>query len=146
MARKMKTAAQAADRYQKGVSGAGTAYTQGVQNSGDWEQGAIAAAARRNQGLMDAISSGSIDAGITRKGTAGWRQATLAKGPQNYTQSVSTARPKYEQGMNRAMQYQQNAAAATANIDTSTPAGRDQKMLAWINSVREQARTAKTGR
>lgn len=146
MARRMKTPAQAADRYQKGVAGAGAAYTAGVQNSGDWAQGALDAAARRNAGLQQAIADGTIDAGIQATGTAGWRARTLAKGPQAYTQSTATARPRYEQGMNRAMQYQQNAAAATASIDTSTAAGRDQKMLAWINSVRDQARAAKTGR
>ena len=146
MARRMKTAAQAADRYQKGVQGAGAAYTAGVQNSGDWAQGALDAANRRNAGLMEAINSGAIDQGITNRGTPGWRQATLAKGPTNYVQSTATARPKYEQGMQRAMQYQQNAAAATASIDTSTASGRDQKMLAWINSVRDQAKAAKTGR
>lgn len=146
MARKMKTAAQATDRYKKGVSGAGTAYTQGVQNSGDWEQGALASSARRNAGLLDAINNGTIDAGISRRGTAGWRAATLAKGPQNYTQSVQTAGPKYQAGMERAMSYQAQAQAETANIDTSTEAGRDQKMLAWAQSVRRQARAAKQGR
>lgn len=146
MARKMKTAAQATERYKKGVQNAGPAYTQGIQNSGDWAQGALAAAARRDAGLMQAISDGTINAGITAKGTPGWRAAALAKGPTNYTQSVAQAGPKYEQGMNRAMQYQQNAASVTASIDTSTAAGRDQKMLAWVQSVREQARAAKSGR
>lgn len=146
MARRMKTAAQSRERYQKGVSGAGTAYTQGIQNSGDWAEGALQAAQRRNQGLLDAINDGRIDQGITNRGTQGWRAAALAKGPQNYTQSVQTAGPKYEAGMQIAMQYQAQAASETASIDTSTEAGRDQKMLQWAQSVRRQARARKTGR
>lgn len=146
MARKMKTAQQAGDKYQRRVTQAGPDYTQGVQNAGSWVDGALAAAGRRNVGLQQAISDGSIDAGIRNKGDAGWKTATLAKGPQNYTQSVQNARPKYEAGMNRAMQFQAAAAAATANIDTSTEAGREQKMMVWIQTVRDQARQARTGR
>lgn len=145
MARKMKTPSMAADKYQRGVTNAGPDYTAGVQNSGSWVEGALGAAQRRNAGLQQAIQSGAIDKGIQKRGDASWRQATLSKGVQNYTQSVAQARPKYEAGMNKAMQFQQNAAAATANIDTSTPAGRTQKMVAWINSVREQAAAAKQG-
>lgn len=146
MARKMKTAGQAADRYQKGVTNAGPDYTTGVQNAGSWVEGAIAAAPRRNAGLQRAISSGSIDAGIQRTGDAQWRQKTLAKGVNNYTASVQSARPKYEAGMNKAMQFQQNAQAATANIDTSTPQGRLNKMMAWVQSVSDQAQAAKAGK
>lgn len=142
----MKTASQAADKYQRRVTQAGPDYTAGVQGAGSWVEGATAAANRRNAGLQQAIADGRIDAGIVRKGDAGWKAATLAKGPTNYTNSVQNARPKYEAGMNRAMQYQQAAAAATGNIDTSTPAGREQKMLVWLQTVREQAQAAKTGR
>lgn len=142
----MKTAAQAADRYQRGVSNAGPDYTAGIQQSGSWTEGSLAAANRRNAGLQRAIADGTIDAGIQRKGDAGWRTATLAKGPSAYTQSVAKARPAYEAGMNKAFQYQQAAAQATANIDTSTKAGRIAKMAAWVQTVSDQAEAAKSGR
>lgn len=146
MAKRMKTASQAADKYQRRVTQAGPDYTAGIQNAGSWVEGATAAASRRNAGLQQAIADGRIDRGIVAKGDGGWKNAALAKGPQNYTASVQNARPKYEQGMTRAMQYQQAAAAATANIDTSTPGGRIQKLTTWLTTVSEQAQASKTGR
>jgi hypothetical protein len=143
MPRKMKTVQQSGDKYQRGVTNAGPDYTAGIQNGSSWVEGATAASGRRNSGLQQAIADGRIDRGIARKGDAGWRAAALAKGPQNYTQSVARARPAYEAGMGKAMQYQQAAQAATANIDTSTPAGRLQKMMTWVETVRQQSEAAK---
>jgi hypothetical protein len=146
LARRMKTAQQARARYTKGVTQAGPDYTAGIQNSSSWVEGALAAKQRRDTGLQQAIADGRIDAGIQNKGDAGWKTATLAKGPTNYTQSVATAGPAYEAGMNRAMQYQQAAQSATANMDTSTRAGRIAKMAAYVNAVADAAQQAKTGR
>ena len=141
----MKTAQQATDKYTKRVQQAGPDYTAGIQNSGSWVEGALAAAARRNAGLQQAIANGSIDRGIQNKGDGGWKTATLAKGPTNYTNSVQQAGPKYNAGMNKAMAFQQAAQSATANIDTSTQSGRLQKMMVWAQTVSQQAQAAKGG-
>lgn len=145
MARRMKTAQQAADKYGTRVTQAGPDYTAGVQNAGSWVEGAIAAANRRNAGLQAAIASGSIDRGIQSTGDAGWKSKTLAKGPTNYTNSVQNAKPAYLNGMSRAMQFQQAAQQATAGIDTSTLAGRLQKAQVWAQTVAAQAAQAKGG-
>lgn len=143
MARRMKTAQEAADKYGARVTQAGPDYTKGVQNGGSWVDGAIAASGRRNAGLQRAISNGSIDRGIQNLGDAAYKQKTLAKGPQNYVNSVQNAKPAYAAGMQTAMQYQQAAAQATAGIDTSTRAGRLQKMAVWAQTVAEQSDAAK---
>lgn len=145
MARRMKTAQQAADKYSSRVTQAGPDYTAGVQNAGSWQEGALAAAQRRNAGLQQAIASGAIDRGIQQTGDAGWKTKTLAKGPQNYTNSVATAKPAYLNGMTKAMGYQQQAQQATAGIDTSTLAGRLQKMMVHAQTVSDLAKQAKGG-
>lgn len=146
MARKMKTADQAANKYGRRVQAAGQDYTQGIQNATGWAANSLAAAPRRNAGLQAAIASGAIDHGISTKGDAGWQAATLAKGPAAWTNSVAKAQPAYQAGMTRAMSYQQAAAAATAGIDTSTLAGRLQKSQVWIQTVHQQSQAHKTGR
>lgn len=145
MARRMKTAQQAGDRYSKRVTQAGPDYTAGIQNASSWSEGALAAAPRRNAGLQQAIAEGRIDRGIQNVGDAGWKTKTLAKGPAAYTASVQTATPRYVAGMQKAMGFQQAAAAATASIDTSTRAGRLQKMAVWAQTVAEQSDAAKRG-
>lgn len=146
MARRMKTSAQSTDRYKKGVAGAGPDYTKGVQDAGSWVEGSLASAARRDAGLQQAIANGTIDRGIQRTGDQGWKNKTLAKGPQNYTQSVATAGPAYQRAADVNMQDQQAAQAALANMDTSTRAGRIAKSAAWQNFVADQAAARKSGR
>lgn len=140
----MKTAQQAGDKYNKRVTQAGPDYTAGIQNAGSWVEGALAASNRRNAGLQQAIANGTIDAGIQNKGDAGWKSATIAKGPTNYVNSVQNATPAYVAGMNKAMAYQQAAAQATAGIDTSTLEGRLQKQTVWARTV-AQAKAQATG-
>lgn len=141
----MKSAQEAGDKYGTRVTGAGPDYTKGVQNASSWTEGALAAAPRRNAGLQAAIASGAIDRGIQATGDSGWKTKTLAKGPQNYTQSVAQAKPAYVQGMTQAMQYQQAAQQATAGMDTSTLEGRIAKSAAWQRAVAEAKRQAKGG-
>lgn len=142
----MKTASQAREKYQRRVGAAGPDYTAGIQNAGSWVEGAIAAADRRNAGLQQAIADGRIDNGIREKGDAGWKTAALAKGPTNYTQSVAQAGPAYERGMSVAMQDQQAAQAALANMDRTTRAGRIAYAAAWQNFIADRAEQRKTGR
>lgn len=134
------------DRYQKGVTQAGPEYKDGIQNAGSWVDGSMAAASRRDAGLQQAIADGRINRGIQATGDAGWKTKALAKGPTNYTQSVATARPAYERGMTRAQAYQQAAQAATANMDTSTRAGRIAKMAAYVNAVADAKEADRAGR
>ncbi len=76
----MKTAAQAAANWAASAGRAQTDWSAGVQGySGDW-----AGATTRQQSVLltnvtNAISNGSWAAGINRRGTQGWKQATLDK-------------------------------------------------------------------
>ena len=73
-----KSVADSQEKWARRVGQAGQDYQRGVQNAQGWAAGAVAAANRRNAGLMAAINDGRIDAGIQRTGDNGWRTATIA--------------------------------------------------------------------
>lgn len=139
----MKSPAESQAKWQRRVGQATQDYQTGIQNASGWADAAQAAGARRDAGLQQAIADGRINAGIARTGDAGWKSKTLAKGPAAWTQGVQNAGAAYLAGANKNAQYQQAAAAATANIDTTTLAGRLQKAQVWQQTVAEQANAAK---
>lgn len=144
MAKQFKSVQQSTDKWKRNVTQAGPYYQQGIQNAQNWAANATAAKARRDAGLQRAISDGRIDAGIARTGDAGWRAGALSKGVSAYTQNTPNAAAKFQQGLQKAMGYQQAAQSATANMDTSTREGRLAKMTEWVRTVAAQADAAKT--
>ena len=138
-----KSAADAQDKFSRRVAQAGPDYQKGVQNATNWSANAQAAAPRRNAGLQRAIANGTIDAGIARTGDAGWKAATLAKGVANFTGAAQKAAAKYAAGYQRLLGYLQAAQSATANMDTSTRAGRIAKAAEWQRIVGEASDQAK---
>jgi hypothetical protein len=76
----VKTAQQAAANWIGSAGRAQTAWKAGVESySGDW-----AGATTRQQSVMlsnvtQAITNGSWAAGVNRRGTAGWKSATVAR-------------------------------------------------------------------
>lgn len=85
----MKTAQQAAANWAGSAGRAAQQYQQGIEGyNGDW-----AGATTRQQGVMqtnlnNAINDGSWARGVTNVGTAGWKQATVAK-IGSYTQGFT---------------------------------------------------------
>lgn len=143
MAKRMKTPTESQAKWQRRVSQAGQDYQTGVQNATGWADAAVSASARRDAGLQAAMADGRINAGIQRTGDAGWKSKTLAKGPAAWSAGVQNGGAAYLAGANKNAQYQAAAQAATANIDTSTLAGRLQKAQVWAQTVAAQAAQAK---
>lgn len=141
-----KSAADAQEKYSRRVAQAGPDYQKGVQNANNWSQNAQAAAPRRDAGLQRAMADGRIDAGIARIGDAGWKSATLAKGVSNFTANAPKAAARYAAGYQRLVGYLNAANSATANMDTSTRAGRLAKAQEWGRIVGEASDQAKAGR
>lgn len=119
-----KTEAQATDKWKRNTAAAGQYYQQGIQNATGWADKATQASNRRNAGLQQAIANGTIDAGIRRTGDQGWKNKTLAKGPQAWQAGVAAGAGAYAQGIAKAMQDQSAADQAVAGMDTSTVEGR----------------------
>ena len=138
-----KTPAEALQKWQQRVSGAQQYYQQGVQNSKDWAAAAQAAGPARDAGLQQAIATGSIDRGIQRLGTAGWRSKTLAKGPQNWASAVASAGPAYMTGIQRAYTYLDQADAAVANMPRGGFADNVQRMVTYVTTVHQAAQQYK---
>lgn len=141
-----KSQADAQEKFSRRVAAAGPDYQKGVQNANGWAANAQAAAARRNAGLQRAIADGRIDAGIARKGDAGWKSATLAKGVSAFQSSAARAATAYGAGYARLVGYLQAAQTQTQQMDTSTRAGRLAKAAEWGRIVGEAADAAKSGR
>lgn len=75
------TPQQAGAAWSAGFGAATQTVTNGVNNTTkDWAQRTLAAKNQILAGIQAAFTSGRWDAGVQRTGTAGWKQAMIAKG------------------------------------------------------------------
>lgn len=130
-----KSIQDALQKWQSRTQGAGQFYSQGIQQSRDWAANAVAAGPARDQGLQQAMADGRIDRGIQRVGTAGWRQKTLAKGPQAWQQGVAQAGNAYAAGMARTYQMLDAGDAAIASMPRGGFANNMARMTAYLQAV-----------
>jgi hypothetical protein len=128
----VKTAAQAAAAWEQSAGRAATNYSDGVNSySGDW-----AGATTRQQTVMQtnlnaAITSGRWAAGVTNRGTAGWKSATVAK-IGNYSTGFTAGASRQASAIAKILQaeanivgslpprgtYEQNKARSTTVMDS----------------------------
>lgn len=146
MAKTRTPLSDAVSQWQTRVGQSGQRYTAGVQRATGWAAAAIAAGPRRDAGLQAAIADGRIDAGIQRTGDAGWKSRTLAVGQQNWTAAVAKAGDRMAAGLQKVYSMLDAAAAATANIDTTTLEGRLEKARVHALTMAQQAAAMKAGR
>lgn len=147
MAKSRPSAAAVADKTVKNAQAAGPYYQQGVQNATGWLEGALAAANRRNAGLMAAINNGTIDAGMQRAGDAGWKAATLGKGVKNWSAAMSdpATKQRIQQGAQTNMNMIAQVDSATANMPRDTLeqrlayAAERSRAMASLAAARKQA-------
>jgi hypothetical protein len=129
MAKRIKTPAEAAANYQKGMAAAGAAYTAGTAAVTNSPMAAAAAAADKMlAAITAAVSSGQWAAALQKVPLATWKQACQTAASK-LGAGAQKGLPKY-QAANQAMQpiYQQmQAAAAGAGTDPG------QKAAAAIN-------------
>ena len=91
----MKSAAQAAAKWQSNAQGAQAAFTEGVQNTQVDVMGRAAAQSGAYlQGVQQAVTSGRWVAGLQRVGTSGWKAAVAAKA-NNYGTGIAAGASKY---------------------------------------------------
>lgn len=126
-------------RYQSGISGAGSKFQSGVNNSDDWAGNYASpdAQQRMADGLSAAIAEGRPAAGAQALGTAGWRAKTVAKSG-NYTGSAPTAAANITQHVGNILAAG-DAAKAAAAAETG-PKNRDtaaRKMVAAMNAIKD---------
>lgn len=142
-----KSVSDAVAKWQQRVSQSGQFYTAGVQNPGvDWAGPAVAAGARRDAGLQQAMADGRIDAGIQRAGTAKWRANAISKGAQAWTTNTPKAAPAFSAGLQRVYGYFNAADQAVASMPRDTREQRIARASEFLRTVGSQADAFKSGR
>jgi hypothetical protein len=107
----VKSVQQATQNYTGSAGRAATDWQQGIQNTQkDQAQLAVAAIPRMVAGFNDAAASGRIASGLTRGGTAYWKQRSLLKasnyqagitqGQDNYAAAAAKFMPAIQNGVN----------------------------------------------
>lgn len=127
----MKTAQQAAANWAASAGRAATDWSQGIQNfSGDWAGRTTAQQATMLNNVTQAITSGRWAQGVNRRGTNGWKQATVDKAA-NYATGFQAGAARQSAAIAKILQaeanivgslpprgsYEQNKARATAVMD-----------------------------
>ncbi len=87
-----KTAEQISSKYQRRVAGAGQDYAEGVQSPArDWSTATIAAKARWQTALQEAMQAGRYEKGVQAAGSQKWQTRALNVGAQRYTGAAAEA-------------------------------------------------------
>lgn len=116
-----KTADQIAEKYTRGVAGAGADYAAGVQNpTRSWTQAALAGQKRWSAGIQAAIQNGSYGRGVQAAGDQKWQQGALNKGAQRYQSAATEAGQAYQAKAARIMAAAQAAQNAVSNMPDET--------------------------
>jgi len=125
----VKTAAQAAQNWQNAAGRATTDYVAGV-NSTTKDQAALAVAqqAALLNNFTQSVTSGRWAAGVTRRGTAYWKQQTEAKS-QNYATGYSSGASNYNAAAQKVM------AAIAQGVANLPPRGDINQNLQRVQSL-----------
>lgn len=116
-----KDAGQIAEKYGRGVAGAGADYSAGVSNpSRPWSQATQAGQARWAAGVQNAITNKSFARGVAQAGDAKWQNAAVNKGAQRYQAAAQDAQAAYSQVAGKIMTAASAAQSAVANLPNET--------------------------
>lgn|SRR5512145_1803987 len=92
----VKAVGAVAAKWKRRAASAGQEYTEGVTGTPrSWQAASTAAEGSYKQGVTEAANRGAYGQGVARKGDAGWKKATLDKGPMRFSQGVDLAEGDY---------------------------------------------------
>lgn len=101
----MKSAAQAASKWNTNASAAGPAWLDGINNTqADIVGRAVAQAGAMVQGVQQAVQSGRWQAGLQRVGNAGIKAAANKK-QANYGTGIAAGQDKFAAAMGKLIPY-----------------------------------------
>lgn len=116
-----KSPEQIAEKYQRGVAGAGQDYSAGVQNpSRSWSQATQRSAGRWAAGVQEAIQNKKFERGVSAAGDAKWQANAVGKGAQRYQAAAQEAAQEYAKQAGKIMSAGAAAQAAVANMPNET--------------------------
>lgn len=130
-----KSREQVMNRYQRGMTGAGTAYREGVQNTDNsWAGNYIEAAPRMVEGIQRAVAENRPQNAVRALGDSGWREKTLAKADR-FTASTTIAVANYGGVVDKVIAAGEAARRAAREIDGTTLEGRIAKVEAAVRAT-----------
>lgn len=88
-----------ADKWTRVTPGRTEDYRLGIQNPRrDWAEETLQAEGNYKAGVDAAQAKGLFAKGVTKAGTAKWKEKSLKKGPGRFAEGVYIAGPDYEKG------------------------------------------------
>lgn len=127
-----------AQKWAQRAGAASQDYLQGVQNTTKDPTALAAAAGQRYiQGVQDAYNSGKWARRLQQVGKAGWTQAVLDKGVANYSTGIAAGQAKYAAAIGPVLAAVEAGQRLVAGMPNVTDAQRDQRMLAFVNHMRQ---------
>ncbi|MGH6954020.1 MAG: hypothetical protein ACREGL_07555 [Alphaproteobacteria bacterium] len=96
---RVKTSSAAAAKWARRASSASGEYQTGVEAATGWQAAAVAAQPNYETGVTAAIGRKAYGKGVNRVGDAGWKKATIDKGPMRFSQGVGVGEPAYATGV-----------------------------------------------
>lgn len=137
------SATDAAQKWATRTSSAGEDYRRGVeQTDKDPTALAIAAIPYARERWLQAVDSGRMANGLRRVGKAGWQQAVLSKGVNNFTAGVAAAQSKYAERIAPVLAYEANLQTRIASMPNGSAVDRRNRMLAWFDGMSQYRTTA----
>ena len=136
----IKTLTHIADKWTRVTPGRSEDYKQGISNPRrDWATEAAAGAQNWKEGLDKAASQGLYGKGIQRAGSSKWKDKSLKKGPQRFSEGVYLAGGDYQKAL-----APFHEALARTDLGPRFPR-RDPRNLARVKTVVDALVLAKTG-
>ena len=131
------TPTAAAQKWQTNTAGAAAAYVAGAQSTTK-DPTALAAAAAQTwvQNLQTAYQNGLFQAGLQRKGKAGWLAGITGKGQANFSNGVNNAVGEVTSVFNQLFPFEANLQAQIDAMPNVTPTDAENRMLAWTRGMR----------
>lgn len=116
-----KTPDQVAEKFRRGIQGAGEDYRAGVMApSRPWDQATVAGEARWKAEITRAMNDGRFASGVRAAGNQKWQERAATRGAQNYTASAEVAAQAYAQKAPQIMAAGSAMKQAVASMPSTT--------------------------
>lgn len=129
---------EAADKWAQRASAAGPDYARGVETTTKDPTALAAAQGQRYiSGVQEAFQSGKWARRLQAVGVQGWKAAVRDKGVQNYATGIAAAKDRYATAIGPVLQAVESGQRLVQGMPATTAQQRDQRMLAFINHMRQ---------
>jgi len=95
----IKDTSRIAEKWARVTPARAQDYADGIANPRrDWAQATLAAEDTYKSGVIAAANAGRFGRGVRGAGTEKWRERSISKGPQRFSEGVQLGQADYQQG------------------------------------------------